>query len=77
MEEIRDTFASLDLPPGYHQGAADIMRILDGSRFGTETRRTRDRSRTLEATLKAVSEDRAKRLNRSAKYLNLCLSNLR
>ncbi len=61
MEEIRDTFASLDLPPGYHQGAAEIMRILDASRFGTETRRTRDRSRTLEATLKAISEDRDKR----------------
>ena len=57
MEEISDTFAALDLPPGFHQGAADIMRILDESRFGSETRRSRDKSRGLEATLKAVAED--------------------
>ncbi len=60
MEEIRDTFIALGLPAGFHQAAADIMRMLDGSRFGSETRRTRDSSRDLPTTLRAVAEDRKK-----------------
>ena len=41
MEEIRDTFVAQGLPGGFHQGAAEIMKILEDSRFGTETRRSR------------------------------------
>ena len=57
MEEIRDTFRAQGLPDGFHEGAADIMRILDASRFGSETRRTRDRSRGLAATVRGVAAD--------------------
>ncbi len=54
MEEIRDTFQSLGLPGGFHQGAADIMTLLSQSPFGRETRRTRDKSRTMADTIRAV-----------------------
>lgn len=65
MEEIRDTFAALGLPPGFHQAAADTMRMLDASRFGHETRRSRDTSRGMDATLRALVEDRMVRVEKS------------
>ena len=57
MEEIRDTFRAQGLPTGFHQGAAEIMQILRDSRFGTETRRSRDSSRGLVDTIRAVCQD--------------------
>ena len=58
MEEIAASFAAAGLPSGFHEGAADIMRILDASRFGTETRRTRDKTRSMAETIIAVDADR-------------------
>ena len=58
MEEIRDTFEDLGLPGGFHQAAADIMRLLAGSRFGGETRQTRDHGRSMQQTVKDLLADR-------------------
>ena len=57
MEEIRDTFVAQGLPGGFHQGAAETMKILKESRFGTETRRSRDASRGLVDTIRAIHRD--------------------
>ncbi len=64
MEEIRDTFQELGLPGGFHQAAADIMDLLANSRYGTETRRTLDRRRTMQQTIKDVSADRQRRTHK-------------
>ena len=57
MEQIAQTYSDAGLPDGFHQGAAAIMRLLDASEYGDETRRTRDKSRTAEATIRAVAAD--------------------
>lgn len=51
MEEIAATFASAGVSPGFHDGAADVFRILAQTPFAEETRATLDRSRTLEEAL--------------------------
>jgi 3-hydroxyisobutyrate dehydrogenase-like beta-hydroxyacid dehydrogenase len=56
MHEIARTFESCGVTPRFHQGAADIFRLLDASPFSAETRETLDRSRTLEQTIKALAE---------------------
>ena len=61
MEEIRDTFRDCGLPGHFHQGAADIMAMLAESPFGTETRRTRDKSRGMLDTVVAVADSRKRR----------------
>ena len=61
MEEIRDTFIDCGLPGGFHQGAADIMNLLSKSPFGTETRRTRDKSRGMLDTVAAVARSRKRK----------------
>lgn len=48
MEEIAATFASADVSSGFHDGAADVFRVLAETPFAEETRATLDRSRTLE-----------------------------
>ena len=57
MREISATFSQAGLPGGFHQGAAELMELLARSRFGAETRRTRDRSRTMEQTIMQISDD--------------------
>ena len=59
MQEIRDTFRERNLPGGFHEGAGEIMEILNASRFGSETRRTRDTSRGMTATIRTIIRDRA------------------
>jgi 3-hydroxyisobutyrate dehydrogenase-like beta-hydroxyacid dehydrogenase len=56
MVEIAKTFDSCGVTPKFHQGAADIFRLLDASPFSAETRETLDRSRTLEQTVKTLVE---------------------
>jgi 3-hydroxyisobutyrate dehydrogenase-like beta-hydroxyacid dehydrogenase len=56
MVEIAKTFDSCGVTPKFHQGAADIFRLLDASPFSAETRETLDRSRTLEQTVKVLTE---------------------
>ncbi|MEM6933903.1 MAG: DUF1932 domain-containing protein [Pseudomonadota bacterium] len=51
MEEIAATFASAGVTPGFHQGAADVFRVLAKTPFASETRATLDLSRTLEEAL--------------------------
>lgn len=56
MEEIAATFEGAGLPPGFHQGAAEIFRILSRTPFAQETRETLDTSRTLETSIRAYVE---------------------
>lgn len=52
MEEIAQTFASVGVSPRYHEGAADIYRLLAASPLSAETRESADRTRTLEEALR-------------------------
>tara|TARA_R110002072_G_scaffold131300_1_gene270789 strand:- start:95 stop:1000 length:906 start_codon:yes stop_codon:yes gene_type:complete len=51
MEEIAATYREAGLPGGFHDGAAEIFRILDATPFGKETRETIDPDRTMEASI--------------------------
>jgi 3-hydroxyisobutyrate dehydrogenase-like beta-hydroxyacid dehydrogenase len=51
MEEISATFASAGVTSGFHDGAAEIFRVLAQTPYAEETRATLDRSRTLEQAL--------------------------
>jgi len=53
MEEIARTFASAGVTPRFHQGAAEVFRLLDSTPYGCETRETMDTARTLEETIAA------------------------
>ncbi|MDA7947812.1 MAG: DUF1932 domain-containing protein [Hyphomicrobiaceae bacterium] len=48
MEEIAATFADAGVPSGFHEGAAEIFRVLAKTPFADETRESIDDSRTLE-----------------------------
>ncbi len=56
MEEIAKTFADAGVTPGFHEGAADIFRLLSQTPFASETRKTIDESRTLEETLREAAK---------------------
>jgi len=56
MEEIAATFADAGVTPRFHQGAADIFRVLAQTPFASETRETIDNNRTLEDALKVYAE---------------------
>ena len=58
MEEIAATFESVGVTPGFHQGAAEIFRLLDSTPFADESPETIDRTRTLKDTI----EETARRL---------------
>ena len=51
MEEIAATFAASGVTSGFHDGAADIFRLLAKTPFAGETRETLDRTRTLDQAL--------------------------
>ena len=51
MEEIAATFADAGVTSGFHDGAADIFKLLAQTPFAAETRETLDTSRTLEQAL--------------------------
>lgn len=61
MENIAETLASAGLPPGFHEGAAEIFRLLAKTPFAAETRETMDTSRTLEEALRVYAEYLPKR----------------
>jgi 3-hydroxyisobutyrate dehydrogenase-like beta-hydroxyacid dehydrogenase len=48
MEEIAATLASVGVTPDFHEGAAEIFRVLNRSPFAAETRETLDMSRTID-----------------------------
>ncbi len=54
MEEIASTFEHVGVTPRFHQGAAEVYRLLSETPFATETRETLDRNRTLTDTIRAV-----------------------
>ena len=56
MEEIAATFASTGVTSGFHDGAADIFRILAQTPLATETRETMDTGRTLAEALAVYCE---------------------
>lgn len=56
MEEIAQTFGDAGVTPGFHEGAAEIFRVLERTPFASETRATMDRSRTLEEALAVYSQ---------------------
>ena len=51
MEEIAATFRAAGVTGGFHDGAADVFRVLAQTPFASETRETLDTSRTLDAAL--------------------------
>jgi len=51
MEEIARTFASVGVPSGFHEGAAEILRVLSRTPYAEETRENLDMSRTLEEAI--------------------------
>lgn len=56
MEEIAATFADAGVTSGFHDGAADIFRVLARTPFAAETRETIDTSRTMEDALKVYAQ---------------------
>ena len=55
MEEIARTFADAGVTPAFHQGAAEIFRLLAETPFASETRETIDESRTVEETIRTTA----------------------
>ena len=47
MEEIAATLAAAGVTSGFHDGAAEICRVLERTPFALETRETLDQSRTI------------------------------
>lgn len=54
MEEIAATFEHLGITGGFHQGAAEIYRLLSLTPFAKETPETVDKNRPASETIKAV-----------------------
>lgn len=52
MEEIAATFSAAGVTPRYHEGAADVYRLLAASPLAAEKRETADRMRSLESSLR-------------------------
>ena len=55
MEEIAATFASVGLSSGFHEGSADMYRLLSETPFASETPEDIDQSRTLRQTAEAIA----------------------
>ncbi len=56
MEEIAATFDAAGVTPHFHQGAAEIFRLLASTPFADESPETIDRDRSLEETIRVTSE---------------------
>ena len=55
MEEIAETFEAAGVTPRFHQGAAEIFRLLDSTPFAHESPETIDSSRTLQDTIRETA----------------------
>jgi hypothetical protein len=51
MEEIAKTFTEAGVTPAFHDGAAEIFRLLASTPFAAETRETIDAKRTAADTI--------------------------
>ncbi len=56
MEEIAETFETAGVTPGFHQGAAEVFRLLDSTPFAAESPEAIDNTRTLRETIRATAE---------------------
>ena len=56
MEEIAETFAMAGVTPGFHEGAAEMFRLLASTPFADESPEDIDRNRTLKDTIEAAAE---------------------
>ena len=56
MEEIAATFDAVGVTPHFHQGAAEIYRLLASTPFADERPETIDRERTLAETVRVTAE---------------------
>ena len=56
MEEIAATFDAVGVTPHFHQGAAEIFRLLASTPFADESPETIDRDRTVGETIRVTSE---------------------
>ena len=56
MEEIAATFEHVGVTPFFHQGAAEMYRLLSETPFARETPETIDESRTLKETISVIAE---------------------
>jgi len=56
MEEIAATLASVGVTPGFHEGAAEVYRVLNRTPFAAETRETLDTSRTMRDAIPVYAE---------------------
>ena len=56
MGEIAETFEAAGVTPRFHQGAAEIYRLLDSTSFAEESPETIDRSRTLKDTIRETAK---------------------
>jgi 3-hydroxyisobutyrate dehydrogenase-like beta-hydroxyacid dehydrogenase len=61
MEEIAQTFASVGLPPGMLQGAADVYRFVGQSPLGTERTEGRTQGKTMEDAVAGLARTLGKR----------------
>ena len=55
MLEIAKTLAACGVTTGFHDGAADLYRLLAQSPFASERRDTVDQSRTLRQTIEVCA----------------------
>ena len=55
MEEIAKTFDAAGVTPRFHQGSAEIYRLLDSTSFASESPETIDRNRTLKDTIREAA----------------------
>lgn len=56
MEQIAETFEAAGVTPGFHEGAAEMFRLLAATPFADESPEDIDRSRTLKDTIEAAAE---------------------
>jgi 3-hydroxyisobutyrate dehydrogenase-like beta-hydroxyacid dehydrogenase len=57
MEEIAETFESLNMTPKMYQGAADMYRLVGGTSLADETPENMDRSRTLTQVISILVDE--------------------
>ena len=56
MDEIAATFTSVGVPAGFHEGAADIYKLLSSTGLAEETRERHDKSRTLDQAVSIFAD---------------------
>jgi len=57
MEQVSETYAGIGIPAGFHEGAAEIFRMLNTTSLGTERRETIDPDRDPLEVLEQLIEE--------------------